>query len=211
MAWWRIAGQVPTLAVLACVLYRALASVAPDIVDAHAVILAGWWAHIALIDILFAGLSWEEGRAGADVVGLDGRAVATIGTGIGGTGISLLAQFSWGHREMMVWFMLCLLLLVTSPAIIMLYVTWPSRWAAALVRLDTLELAGASIKTRRDDTGIDNGCHAAAVSVAKFTGAVEVHRISLGYGATRAAIHARRRCAWVAKLATASHVAICTP
>lgn len=102
MARWRIAGQVATLAVLACVLHRALASVAPDIVYAHAVILAGRRAHIALVDILFAGLSWEEGRAGADVVGLVGRAVATIGTGVWGTGISLLAQLSWGNQEMMV-------------------------------------------------------------------------------------------------------------
>lgn len=166
MARWGIAGQVPTLAVLACVLDRALASVAPDIVDAHSVILARWRTHFALVDVLLAGLSWEEGRAGADVVGLYCRAVATIGAGIRGTGISLLAQFSWTHKSMMVWFTLCLLLPVSYSAITVLHVTWPSRWAAALVRLETLELAGASIKTRRDDAGIDNGCQAAAVSEA---------------------------------------------
>lgn len=93
----------------------------------------------------------------------------------------------------------------------MLYVTWPPRWAAALVGLETLELAGASIKTRRAVAGIDNGRQAAAVSKTEFTGAVEVHCISIGYCTTRAAIHARWGCAWVVKLAAASHISICAP
>lgn len=49
---------------------------------------------------------------------------------------------------------------------VMMYVTWPPRWAAALVCLETLKLTSASIKTRRADAGIDNGCQTAAVSKA---------------------------------------------
>lgn len=67
---------------LAYVLCGALASVAADIVYAHAVVLAGRRASVALVDVLFAGLSREEGRAGADIVGFDGRAVAAVGTGV---------------------------------------------------------------------------------------------------------------------------------
>lgn len=48
----------------------------------------------------------------------------------------------------------------------MMYVTWPPRWAVALVRLEGLHLTGASIKTRRVDAGIDNGCLADVVSKA---------------------------------------------
>lgn len=48
----------------------------------------------------------------------------------------------------------------------MLYVTWPPRWAAALVCLEGLQLTGASIKTRRVDAGIVNGCLAVVVSKA---------------------------------------------
>lgn len=80
MAGRRVAGQVAALAVLARVLLRALATVAADVVDAHAAVLAGRRARIALVDVLFAGLSGEEGRAGTDVVGLNGGALAAVGT-----------------------------------------------------------------------------------------------------------------------------------
>ncbi len=96
-------------------------------------------------------------------------------------------------------------------AIILLCVTWPSRWAAALVRLETLKLAGASIATRRADADVVDGSQAAAVGVAEFAGAVEVHRVPLCHGATRGAIHTWRGVARVTKLAPASCVSIPTP
>lgn len=66
----------------ACVLQWALASVAADFIDADPPIFAGCRACIALVDVLFAGLSREEARAGTDVVGLERRALAAVGTGI---------------------------------------------------------------------------------------------------------------------------------
>lgn len=57
MAGRRVAGQVPALAVFAHVLWRALASVATNVIDTHPAILAGRRACIALVDILFADLS----------------------------------------------------------------------------------------------------------------------------------------------------------
>lgn len=80
MAGRRVAGQVPALAVFACVLWRALASVAANVIDAHPAVLAGRRARITLVDVLFAVLSYEEGCAGTDVVGLNGGALATIAT-----------------------------------------------------------------------------------------------------------------------------------
>lgn len=80
MAGRRVAWQVAALAVLARVLLRALASVAAYIIDAHPAVLAGRRVRVTLVDILFAGLSREEGRAGTDVNGLDGGALAAIGT-----------------------------------------------------------------------------------------------------------------------------------
>lgn len=65
---------------LACVLGRALASVAANVIDAHPAVLARRRVHITLIDVLFAGLSREEGSASTDEVGLKGRALATVGT-----------------------------------------------------------------------------------------------------------------------------------
>lgn len=77
-----VAGKVAAFAVLACILLRALASVATDVIDARPTILAGRRVHITLIDVLFAGLSKEERRAGTDVVGLNGGALPTVGTWI---------------------------------------------------------------------------------------------------------------------------------
>lgn len=65
---------------LARVLLWALAPVPANLVDAYPAVLAGRWACIALVDVLFAGLSGEERRAGADEVGLDDRALAAVST-----------------------------------------------------------------------------------------------------------------------------------
>lgn len=61
----------------------------------------------------------------------------------------------------------------------------------ALIRLETLELAGASMLTRRADADVVDGRQAAAVSEAWSAGATEVHRVPLSDSATRATIHAR--------------------
>lgn len=53
----RAAGQVAALAVLARVLGRALAGVAPDCVDAQAAVLARRRGSFALVDVLLAGLA----------------------------------------------------------------------------------------------------------------------------------------------------------
>ena len=98
MAGRRVAGHVPALAVLAHVLRRALASVAANVVDAEPTVPAGRRTGITLVDVLFAGLAGEEGCAGADVVGLNGGAQTAVGTRVWGTGVSLLAQFTWGDR-----------------------------------------------------------------------------------------------------------------
>lgn len=100
MARRRAAGQVAALAVLARVLGRALARVAPNLVDAKATVAAGRRGGVALVDVLFAGLAREEGRAGADVVRLDGRAAAAVGAGVGGARVGLLAQFTCRRGEM---------------------------------------------------------------------------------------------------------------
>lgn len=78
----RVAGQVAALAVLPRKLLRAVAPVAANVVDAHAVVLARRGVHVALVDVLLAGFPGEERRAGADEVRLDGGALAAIGTGV---------------------------------------------------------------------------------------------------------------------------------
>lgn len=88
----RAAGQVAALAVPARVLLRTLARVPAELVDARAAVLAG--RRVALVHVLLAGLSREERRAGADVDGLDGGALAAVGTRVRGTGVGLLAQFT---------------------------------------------------------------------------------------------------------------------
>lgn len=76
----RIAGQVAGIAVFPCVLLRALAMVPPDLINANSTVLARRWVGVTLIDVLSAILSREERCARTDVVGLNGRALATIAT-----------------------------------------------------------------------------------------------------------------------------------
>lgn len=94
MAWRWVAWQVAALTVLACVLLWALTPVATDLIDAHAAILAGRRVSVALVHILFTGLSREEGSADANILGLNGGTLSPIGTGVGGTGVSLMAHFA---------------------------------------------------------------------------------------------------------------------
>lgn len=76
------------------VLLRALASVPTNLVDAHAAVLAGRRVHAAFVDVLCAGLPREEWRAGADEMGVDGTALAAVGTRVRGTGVGLFALFT---------------------------------------------------------------------------------------------------------------------
>lgn len=76
----RVAGQVAALAVFPHELRRTLTSEAAHLVDAHAAISAGRRVRFALVDVLFAGFSAEERRAGADVAGLNGGTLAAVGT-----------------------------------------------------------------------------------------------------------------------------------
>lgn len=72
---------------LAYVVRWALTSVVADLVDAHPAVLAGRWLYVALVDILCAGHSSEEGRAGTDVLEFNDGALSTVGTWIRGTGV----------------------------------------------------------------------------------------------------------------------------
>lgn len=74
--------------------------------------------------------------------------------------------------------------------------------------METIRLTGASVATRRAEAGNVDGCHAAAVGVAHSAGAVEVHSVPLGDGATRTAVHTWRVVARVVKLAPAPYVSI---
>lgn len=94
MAGRRVAGQVAALAVLARVLLRALAAEAAELVDAGTAVPAGRRARVALVDVLFAGLPGEGRRAGADVLRVDGGALAAVGARVRGTRVGLLAQFT---------------------------------------------------------------------------------------------------------------------
>lgn len=81
----------------------------------------------------------------------------------------------------------------------------------ALIRLETLELAGATMLTRRAGADVVDGRQAVAVSEARSAGAAEVHRVPLGDSVTRATIRAQRGVAWVTKLAPAPNISILAP
>ena len=55
-------------------------------------------ALATLVDVLPAGGAVEAGRAAADVRGLEGQALAAVGTWVGGTRVGLLAHLPWGAR-----------------------------------------------------------------------------------------------------------------
>lgn len=64
------------------------------LVDTNAAVEARGGGLRALVDILLAGLAVESGRAGADVGGIKGGALATICTWIGSTWVGNLARFT---------------------------------------------------------------------------------------------------------------------
>lgn len=93
------AGHVGQLAVLAGVGGAADTAVGADLVEAGAPVAAGRGVHATLVHVLPAGGAVEAGRAAADVGGLEGQALATVGTGVGGARVRLLARFPWWARR----------------------------------------------------------------------------------------------------------------
>lgn len=74
------------------------AAVGADLVEAGAAVVAEPGALAALIDVLPARGAMEAGRAVADIRRLKGQTLATVGTGVGGAGVGLLARLPWGGR-----------------------------------------------------------------------------------------------------------------
>lgn len=93
------ARHVGQLAVRAGVGGAAGAAVGADLVEAGAPVAAGRGVQAALVHVLPAGGAVEAGRAAADVGGLEGQALAAVGTGVGGAGVSLLACLPWWERR----------------------------------------------------------------------------------------------------------------
>lgn len=76
------------------VLLRTAAVVRAHLVHTHATVKTGRGSLGALIDVLLAGLTVEGGWAGADVGGIEGRALAAVCTGIGSARVGKLAGFT---------------------------------------------------------------------------------------------------------------------
>ncbi|TNN55509.1 hypothetical protein EYF80_034251 [Liparis tanakae] len=86
------ARHVGGLAVAAGVLLGTAAAVGADLVHAQAAVAAGRRALGALVHVLLAGLAVEGGRAGADVGGVEGRALAAVRAGVGRARVGELAD-----------------------------------------------------------------------------------------------------------------------
>lgn len=89
------AGCVGNVAVLAGELRGAAAVVRAHFVHAHAAVEAQGGDPGALVHVLLASLTVEGRWASADVGGVKRRALATIGTWVGGTRVSEVAHFTF--------------------------------------------------------------------------------------------------------------------
>lgn len=76
---------------LAGVLLRTATVVRAHLVHTHAAVQAGRGRLGALVDVLLAGLTVEGGRAGADVGGIEGRALAAVCAWVGSAWVGELA------------------------------------------------------------------------------------------------------------------------
>lgn len=92
------AGHIGQLAVGAGMGGAAGAAVGADLIVAGATVVAEPGVLAALVDVLPAGGAVEAGWAAADVRGLEGQALAPVGTGVGGAGVRLLACLPWRGR-----------------------------------------------------------------------------------------------------------------
>ena len=75
------------------------AAVGADLVEAGAAVVAEPRALAALVDVLPARGAVEAGWAVADIRCLEGQALASVGTGVRGAGVSLLACLPWWGRR----------------------------------------------------------------------------------------------------------------
>lgn len=87
---------------LTSILLWAAAVVRAHLIHTYTTIEAGRGRLGTLIDILLAGLTMESRWAGADIVRFKGRALATIGTGIGCTWVGKLAGFTLKIRQQLI-------------------------------------------------------------------------------------------------------------
>lgn len=94
LAWWGAAWRVGGLTVFAGVLLRTATVVWSHLIHTCATIKTMRGSLGALIDVLLASLTIKRGRAGADVSGLKGWALATVCTWIGSTWVGELAGFA---------------------------------------------------------------------------------------------------------------------
>lgn len=88
------ARHVGGLAVLPGVLLRTAAVIRAHLIHADAAVETGRGGLGTLVDVLLAGLPVEGRRAGADVGGIEGRALAAVGARIGSARVGELAGFA---------------------------------------------------------------------------------------------------------------------
>lgn len=94
LAWRGATRHVGRLTVLAGVLLRASAVVRAHLIHTHATVKTRRGDLGALVDVLLARLAVEGRRAAADVGGVKRRALAAVGTWVGGTRVGKLAHFT---------------------------------------------------------------------------------------------------------------------
>lgn len=176
------AGHVERFAVRAGILLRAPAVVRPHLVHAHAAVVARRGQLGAFVDILFAGFAVEGGRTRADEGGVEGGALAAVGTRVGGTGVGDVAHF-----------------------------TRPARRTAAPVRRKGDEVARSSISTGRAHAGVVGGRQAKAVGESQATNAAEIEGVTVRNRPAFTAVSAGRRAARTRELAPVAYVIAGTP
>lgn len=99
LAGRRVARHVEVLTVLARVCWLAGTLVGPDFVGAAPAVLADGRTDVALIHVLLAVGPVEARCALADVMGFKRNTLPSVGAGIRGTGICLLAGLTWGANK----------------------------------------------------------------------------------------------------------------
>lgn len=173
----RVAWHVEGLTVLPTVLLRAAAVVGTHLIDTHTPVLT-WRGQLGtFVDILFASFTMEGWRTRANECSVKGRALATIGTRIGGTWVGNVAYFSR-----------------------------PARWTAASVRREGDEVTRSSIATWGTHAGMIGRCKAKTVGETQPANAAEIKSVAMGNGPAFTTITARRWATWARVLAPVAYV-----